>query len=154
MKRKLIGLVCFLTIAVLVGIFSAGLAISEEVCLDTGTLPLKAPADVEIQRSEKVDFPHGAHFDYNCKECHHKWDGKAAITGCQTSGCHDSSTSLLKTDPDQNYRYFKNAYHDMCITCHKEITIANKKLEESMKNLDKPLPKTGPIGCVGCHPQD
>ena len=153
MKRKSIGLICFLTLFVLVGILGAGQATSEEVCIDTGTISLKAPADVEPQRSE-VNFPHGVHFDYNCKACHHTWNGKTAISGCTASGCHDSSTSLLKTDKAQNYRYFKNAFHDKCIACHKEITVANKAIEESQKNLDNPLPKTGPIGCVGCHPKE
>ena len=152
MKRNLIGVLCCFMMVVLIGMMGATQATSEEICIDSGTVTLKAPQDVEAERGA-VEFPHGAHFDYKCKECHHTWNGETEVSGCMTSGCHDSSTSLLKTDPDQAHRYYKNAYHDMCISCHKKITAANRKLEMSRKNIDGALPKTGPTGCIGCHPK-
>jgi hypothetical protein len=149
MKRKFFGIFCFLA---LVGLVGAGQAISEEVCMDMGTITLKAPDDVEAVRSP-VEFPHGVHFDYKCKECHHTWDGKTPVLNCTAAGCHDSSASLLKTEPEKAYRYYKNAYHDMCISCHKKIKAANEEIEMARKNIYTPLPKTGPTGCVQCHPK-
>ncbi|MBA3028155.1 MAG: cytochrome c3 family protein [Desulfobacteraceae bacterium] len=150
MKKNFSRVFCAVLMVALMGVVGAGQVSSEELCIPLGTITLSPPEDVESKRGD-VEFPHDAHFNYSCKECHHTWEGSDKISGCSVSGCHDSSVPLLVTEPDKAYRYYKNAYHDMCINCHKEIQGSNEKLEFSRKSLDKPLPKTGPMGCVQCH---
>lgn len=152
MKKNISRMLWVLGMAFVLGATGADQVASEELCIPLGTITLSPPQDVERKKSD-VEFPHDAHFDYSCKRCHHTWEGDNQISGCSTSGCHDSSLPLLTTEPSQSYRYYKNAYHDMCINCHKEIQVSNEKLEMSKKSLDKPLPKTGPVGCVQCHPE-
>lgn len=57
-------------------------------------------------------------------------------------------------DPAMKIRYFKKAYHDMCIGCHKEIKKKNKALEASKASLGEKLAPTGPTGCNQCHPKE
>jgi len=126
--------------------------------LPVGTLTISPPRGVEPRRSP-VAFPHSRHFDYNCKSCHHKWDGHSPVNNCTASGCHD----LVSTSKDskskiaseiEDQRYFKTAYHQNCITCHKSLKLERHGLEKSNALLTQPLPKTGPTGCVECHPRD
>ncbi len=124
-----------------------------ELCIPLGTITLSPPEGVEAERAP-VEFPHSVHFDYSCKKCHHEWTGDAENISCMTSGCHDSSTSLLMTDEDEDYRYYKTAYHEQCIVCHKEIKEENKKREMSIKGIKGTLSKTGPTGCIECHPKE
>jgi len=126
----------------------------DTMCIPMGTITLEAPDGVDAQRAE-VEFPHSVHFDINCKECHHTWDGKAAILSCTTSGCHD-----LTEIPEGGFKsgegvgYYNSAFHDACIGCHKEIKVRNKALEKSMVSLKGELQRTGPTGCNGCHPKE
>ncbi len=131
---------------------------AEEMCVPMGIIILEPPESVEAQR-EAVEFHHSKHFSYACNTCHHKWDIEAPIAGCTTSGCHDLFESPAKTQEagtraELEMRYYKNAYHDMCIGCHKKIKAENEKLEASYRTLNKPLPQTGPTGCHQCHPKD
>jgi hypothetical protein len=128
----------------------------EGFCVPTGVIELFAPDSVESKRSP-VEFPHAAHFDYNCKTCHHKWKNDSNLSGCMATGCHDGAKSPKKagkTDPEAVIKYYKNAYHVMCIGCHKQIQIDNKKLAVSGKILSSKLQNAGPTGCVGCHPRE
>ncbi|MBT8371089.1 MAG: cytochrome c3 family protein [Deltaproteobacteria bacterium] len=153
----------FLSILVLAGLLAIGGIVTgeeagEEMCLDLGVIPLDPPDSIEEPRAS-VEFPHGVHFTYTCATCHHTWDNASVIQGCKTSGCHDlfeapSKTKSVGTKAELATRYFKNAYHEMCINCHKEIKLSNKKLEASYRTLDKPLPSAGPVSCLGCHPKD
>jgi len=152
MKKLLIALLCVVAIGFYFGTVNAEEG-EDQLCIPLGTLTLSPPEDVDAQRSP-VEFPHAVHFNFNCKECHHEWNGNSEDLGCRASGCHDSSTSLLKTNKDEAYRYFKIAYHNLCIVCHKDIKEANEKLEMSKQNLKESLPKTGPTGCVECHPKN
>jgi len=137
---------------------SIGWVVAEEaedtLCIPMGAIVLEAPDDVEAQRAE-VEFPHSAHFDFNCKECHHTWDGESAVVSCTTSGCHD-----VTQIPEGGFKsgeavsYYKSAFHDACIGCHKEIKMRNKALEHSMASLKGELQRTGPTGCNGCHPKE
>ncbi len=126
----------------------------DTLCIPMGTLILEAPDAVEAQRAE-VEFPHSAHFDFNCKTCHHTWDGESPILSCSTSECHDL-TEVPKEgfEAGDAVRYYKSAYHSACIECHKEIKTRNKALENSMASLKTDLQRTGPTGCTGCHPKD
>ena len=128
-----------------------------DICIPVGTITIKAPEGVEMKRSE-VDFPHSTHFKYKCQKCHHKWDGTTQIPSCMASNCHDLVESPKKaktqsTESDLDIRYYKKAFHDSCIECHKEIKTKNKALSMSSGMASKELQKTGPTGCVKCHPK-
>ena len=129
-----------------------------EMCVPMGTIELKPPASVEAKRSP-VDFPHSEHFvHYDCKTCHHKWEGASVIKGCTTSGCHDLDASPKQSPGkkiDGNYaaRYYKKAFHGQCIDCHKQIRIKNIE-KEYAAGLTKPkIVVPGPTSCIKCHPK-
>lgn len=152
-----------LSILILVGILAIGGIVTgeqeaEEMCIPMGVIWLEPPDSIEDPRAS-VEFRHSLHFSQTCGTCHHKWDNESVIQGCMAAGCHDlfespSKTKEAGTREELAMRYFKNAYHDMCINCHKQIKIENKKLEASYRELEKPLPKSGPVGCHECHPRD
>ncbi len=127
------------------------------ICIPVGTVIIKAPEGVKMKRTE-VAFPHSAHFNYKCQECHHKWDGTAQIPSCAASNCHDLVQSPAKTDnqtteSNLDIRYYKTAFHQSCIGCHKEIKLKNIAMSTSNGIIKKDLQKTGPTGCVKCHPK-
>lgn len=152
MKKILVWMSCF---AVLVGFMGTVIAGSDdgELCIPLGTIILAPPEGVEAKRAP-VEFPHSLHFDTNCKRCHHEWTGGTENLSCMTAGCHDAAESLIMTDKDEDYRYYKTAYHGQCIVCHKEIKAENKKREMSVTGVEGTLPSTGPTGCIECHPKD
>ena len=131
----------------------------EALCIPLEEIILEPPESVEAKRSP-VAFPHSLHFDYNCKTCHHKWENDASLKGCMASGCHDLAESPKKNakgdavDAQAAVRYYKSAYHDACIGCHKKIEKENRELAASGKVLSDQLPRTGPIGCNECHPRE
>jgi hypothetical protein len=150
---------------VVLGVFAAGLVggiqafsgttSNEEMCVPMGVIALKAPEEVKAQRSE-VKFPHARHFDVNCITCHHTWGLTEPIAGCMTSGCHDEVQAPKRkageqADAGSSIAYFKNAYHKLCITCHKQMKAKNLELQKSLAGLNKKLPKTGPASCSECH---
>jgi Class III cytochrome C family len=143
---------------VFMGLAWSSLLIADDVMrVPLGKITL-APLAQKAQRA-KVTFPHAVHFNYACQKCHHKWTGKEAIQSCTTSGCHD----LDKVPVDKEghavrdkallARYYKNAFHDACIGCHKAIKMKNKAMEASKASLGEKLPPTGPTGCIECHPK-
>ena len=145
---------CILTIGGVV----TGEETAQEMCVPMGTILLEPPESIEAKRAA-VEFPHSKHFGYECAVCHHKWEVEEPIAGCTTSGCHDlfeppAETKEAGTGAELAVRYFKSAYHDMCIACHKQIKVENEKLEASYRTLNKPLPKSGPTGCHQCHPEE
>ena len=148
-------LVLSVVVVMVVGI---GWGVAEEaddtLCIPMGTIILEAPDAVDAQRSE-VEFPHSTHFDYSCKACHHTWDGDSPILSCSTSECHDLTESPKDgAEAELAVQYYKSAFHDACIGCHKEIKIRNKELEKSFASLKTELQRTGPTGCTECHPKD
>ena len=151
-KKRLVWSLC-VTLSLGVAVAATALAEGddERLCVPLGNIVVEAPPGVKAQRSP-VDFPHGRHFGFACTECHHKWQGTADNIGCATAGCHDLTAA---PGPDTNLppqRYFKNAFHDSCIGCHKTTKIANKKAEmaNTVATVQRP---TGPTGCVICHPR-
>ena len=121
-----------------------------------GDIELKAPANISPKRSP-VDFPHSTHFTFTCYTCHHTWNGDEAMQSCTASGCHDVVERPKPTDGKllteaEKIAYFKEAFHQLCINCHKDIQEQNLKLEMSLRRIEGKLPKTGPTGCVDCHP--
>jgi len=130
-----------------------------EMVVPMGTIEIGPPAEVEPTRSP-VEFPHSRHFaNVDCKTCHHDWNGTEVIKSCTSTGCHDVAVSPTKSgqdvpNSDQEIRYYKTGFHKMCIGCHKEKRIQNKKLEMSNKELKEKLIIPGPTSCIGCHPKE
>jgi Class III cytochrome C family len=164
MRKLQVGVLC------LAVIFISGLALNvsgqnkseskkalEDMCVPMGVIVLKPPASVKPERSA-VNFNHSKHFTYDCRTCHHKWEGTAKITGCTTSNCHD----LLKSPKNPTHylaytkegiKYYKYAYHENCIGCHKKLLAKQKKLEMSYKALQK-KEQTLPTSCNDCHTKE
>lgn len=149
---------CMVALVIFAGLFAAPAYNEEMLCIPLGELTLE-PLDGVEQKRASVEFPHSIHFGYACQECHHTWAGGAEVKGCSTTECHDQlgtpkDPDTGKRDPDMAIRYFKKAYHELCLGCHKEIKNKNEELELSGEILEEALPKTGPTGCVNCHPKE
>ena len=127
----------------------------DSLSVPMGTIELNPPEAVEATKSV-VEFPHSRHFTNNCLECHHKWDMGPELQGCKTSGCHELTKAPQKSEKIDMVMYYKKAFHEKCMGCHKEIKSQNlameKKLRWGSKNLK--LLKTGPTGCKECHPKE
>ncbi len=150
--------VLFVTVALGCSLFGSLLIAAEDMCVPMGNITLEPLAKVS-KRSE-VTFPHAVHFSYDCQSCHHNWSAKEPVVGCTTSGCHDL-TAMPKTedgkptkDAELRIRYYKKAYHDMCIGCHKSIKQENKRMEAAKTALDQKLAPVGPTSCNACHPKE
>jgi hypothetical protein len=153
----------FILCIVLVTIFGSVLVVSgeedvEDMVVPMGIIVLSAPDGVEQKRAA-VDFPHSRHFGFECQTCHHTWEGTTQIKGCMTAGCHDVTEAATKAKEGtptraEEIRYFKKAYHESCIGCHKVMKLKNRKIEMSGKKIDGPLPNPGPSTCIGCHPKE
>jgi Class III cytochrome C family len=130
----------------------------DEMRVPMGEIVLK-PLTVEAKRSP-VTFPHADHFDYNCRQCHHKWNKEMPIGSCSTEGCHDF-TQAPKNDEGRpvsdaaiQIRYYKNAFHQMCIGCHLQIAKNNEALQASRLPGTIRIAPAGPTGCIQCHPKE
>ncbi len=156
MYKISLGVFC-LVLAVIFGnaMVVSGQGDAEEMCIPMGIIPLEPLESVEAKRTS-VDFHHPTHFGFRCQTCHHKWETNEPIAGCTTTDCHDVAEAPKKSgagaiDKDLVARYYKTAYHSLCIGCHKEMQIQNKALEISGRVLTENLPNTGPTGCIQCH---
>jgi hypothetical protein len=146
------------SLVVLVGLLAAPAYADETLCIPLGELTLDPPDGIEQKRAS-VEFPHAIHFGYACQDCHHTWTGEAEVKSCSTTECHDQlgtpkNPETGEKDPEMAIRYYKKAYHQLCIGCHKEIKKKNEELELSGEVLEAALPAAGPTGCVNCHPKD
>lgn len=122
----------------------------EALSIPRGIITIEAPEEVEATRGA-VGFPHGLHFQFACKECHHDWDGESEVEAC--SSCHsETEPSGSRSIKDEaNQMYYLAAYHNACITCHRDM---NKERRAAMAQgkIDKAdLPKAAPVNCSGCH---
>lgn len=164
MYKRRIGIL-FLMMIFLFGI-SFGIAAQEkqgdEQELEDMTVPMGIivlePDESITPKKAPVEFHHSKHFVYDCKTCHHKWQGDAHVAGCSTSDCHDQLQSPKKPTKYLSYtetgiKYYKYAFHQKCVGCHKEIKGKRKKIETSLMVVKDQLPKTGPTGCIECHPK-
>ena len=127
----------------------------ETMSVPLGIIPLEPPESVEAKKPS-VEFPHATHFDFKCQTCHHTWEKLSPIESCGTSDCHDVAAAPKKSENPQDdkllaVRYYKSAYHKLCIGCHKEMKIKNQKLEMSGRVLKENLPNVGPTSCKECH---
>lgn len=150
--------VLFGTVALCCVAFGSQLIAAEEMCVPMGDITIEPL--VEVSKRSEVTFPHTVHFSYACQRCHHKWSGEEPIVGCATSECHnlkaapkDDDGKPVK-DPALKILYYKQAYHDMCIGCHKTIKAENKKMEAIKTLMGQKLAPTGPTGCKECHPKE
>ena len=135
----------------------AGVA-ENTLCIPVGVIVIEPPDAIEPKKAP-VEFPHSNHFGYPCQTCHHTWEGDAQLLNCKTAGCHDltqfpEKTGKAETDPGSAVKYFKTAYHQKCIGCHKDIKRQNSGLEKSFSASKTKILKAGPTGCVGCHPRE
>jgi hypothetical protein len=127
----------------------------ETMSVPLGIIPLEPPESVEAKKPS-VEFPHATHFDFKCQTCHHTWEKLSPIESCGTSDCHDVAEAPKKSENPQDYqdlaaRYYKSAYHKLCIGCHKEMKLKNQQLEMSGRVLKENLPNVGPTSCKECH---
>lgn len=126
----------------------------DDICIPMGSLLLEPPESVTPIRPP-VEFPHSRHFDFSCKTCHHMWDHESPVYGCMTSGCHDviEAPKTPASGKEMDILYYRNAYHESCLGCHKEIHIQNRKEEQKLRATDKNtvIRKSGPLSCSGCH---
>ena len=164
MYRRRIGIL-FLMMIFLFGI-SFGIAAQEkqggeqdleDMAVPMGIIVLE-PDESITSKKTPVEFHHSKHFIYDCKTCHHKWEGNAHVAGCVTSDCHDLLQSPKQPTKYLSYtetgiKYYKYAFHQKCVGCHKEIKGERKKVELSLMVVKDQLPKTGPTGCIECHPK-
>ncbi|RJQ55457.1 MAG: hypothetical protein C4530_16000 [Desulfobacteraceae bacterium] len=151
---------CILTIILVLGLSwtVSSTEAAEDVCIPMGSFQVIPPKAATAKRAS-VDFPHSRHFDFSCRSCHHTWDYENPIQNCTTASCHDLVEAPKSSDKDfkkLSIRYFKNAFHQNCIGCHKEIRQANLEAEKKLRLTDKEtkMSKTGPISCAGCHPSE
>jgi hypothetical protein len=165
MHRLRIGVLCvmiFFVLGISLGIADEGKEASEQemeyMRVPMGVIVLQPDESIEPKKSP-VEFNHSLHFTYDCKACHHKWEGDTQISTCSTSECHDLLKSPKKPTKylqytEEGIKYYKYAYHQKCVGCHKEIKVERKKKEMSYQSLDSKLPTPGPTGCVECHPKE
>ncbi len=130
----------------------AGEEAEGELCIPLGTIEIAAPEGATVKRTP-VEFPHTLHFVFNCKECHHNWTGDEENLGCMTAGCHDLAVKPKKAKKDKSLKYYKDAYHNSCLACHKKLKKDSKNKELS-QTLDASGAVYGPTGCVVCHPKE
>jgi hypothetical protein len=155
-KLRIIGAMLFIFILGFSWIVSGKEAV-DDICIPMGSFLLEPPESVTSKRPP-VDFPHSQHFDVSCKTCHHTWDYQSAIDTCTTSGCHDLTEAPKKTaggasDNNPEILYFKSAFHELCLSCHKQIRTQNIQEEKRLRATDKEttIRKAGPLTCKGCH---
>lgn len=151
-----VGVVCF--VMALVAAAQDAKVKEGYLSVPVKNIDLKPPEGVDATKNP-VTFPHSRHFIYNCRECHHTWNLDVNLKTCTASECHDQVKAPKKEDaaaPVPAIKYFKNAFHQQCIGCHQEIKKQNTAREKGLRLSDKDLTlqKTGPTGCVECHPRD
>jgi len=84
-------------------------------------------------KKEAVVFAHKKHADkYECKDCHHTWDGNGDPKKC--TDCH----KVKKTeDTPKGFTAFHTKKSTVsCVGCHKKVGEG-----------------AGPVKCAGCHPK-
>jgi len=157
MPRSRILIWCLLVIMMSGGAWVVADEAADQMCVPMGTIVLEPPASIEAKRAA-VEFPHAVHFEYACNACHHTWEGTETIKGCMTAGCHDMAVSPLKKEiPDDDKapvdRYYKQAYHKLCISCHKDLKIKRKQQEANLLSTES-ITNAGPTGCIVCHAEE
>ena len=164
MYRLRVGVLC------LVMVFIFGMALNavgqnksdtkeavEDMLVPMGIIVLEPDPSVKQKRAP-VEFHHARHFTYDCRTCHHKWEGSTKVANCTTSKCHDLLKAPKKPTKylaytEKGIKYYKYAYHQNCIGCHKEIKVKQEKMEMLYKTSEKQK-KNVPTSCTECHPKE
>lgn len=156
----LVGFFLLSSAWVIAGPFIEEIDEEDSLCFPVGLFSIGAPDGVEMTRTA-VDFPHSRHLTYSCQTCHHKWEYHAILDNCTASGCHDlteAPENALKDGKytDEGIRYYKYAYHEMCRDCHRDINAKNRELVKKAKFTGEPIEliRSGPVGCIECHPDE
>ena len=121
------------------------------LCLAGFSVADNGPADMILQatkdkakKPKPAVFPHKAHQDkLSCAECHHSAKDGAQVAyvegqeiqKCET--CHYKGSGM-----PEKLETFKDAAHQNCRECHKQVVKDNPDLKEKFK------------GCLPCHPKD
>ena len=84
-----------------------------------------------------VIFNHSTHKTSECKECHHKWDGKGKVAGCSSAGCHDVYDKKDKTEKSYYKIIHKKCALSTCVTCHKDHAGADKAKKKELAGCKK-----------------
>ncbi len=160
MKRMFGFFACCMVLFLIGGVVIIFAENSEDdfMSVPMGNITLEPPEAVEAKRSDVV-FPHAQHFDNSCQVCHHKWKKQTPLQNCTTADCHNLAINpkkkqKRKVDEALAIKYYKKAYHDQCIGCHKTRKAENKKKEFANVILTELLPNVGPSRCVDCHPKE
>jgi hypothetical protein len=89
-----------------------------------------------VDKRPKSKFDHKKHVEViklECKRCHHTMkEGDTAVQGCNAQGCHVAAAEGKKL----GLTGMKNAFHGLCVECHKKEKEAGKK---------------SPTACNDCH---
>ena len=128
-----------------------------DMVVPMGIIVIKPDPSVKQMRAP-VEFDHAKHFTYDCRTCHHKWEGKEKISSCTASNCHDLLKAPKKPTrylvyTKEGIKYYKYAYHQNCIGCHKEIKVKQEKMEAAYKTSEIEK-KVVPTSCNECHPKE
>jgi c(7)-type cytochrome triheme protein len=140
-------LVCMLILGIGILLWAVNLdAQPEDILLDDQSVftnPSRSP----------VAFPHMQHIDagIECTDCHHRFKGgenvldegelEEGAAGIKCPACHKNNTGFrFKPDLDPTKRTLRQAYHRMCIGCHRQLSRDKKK-------------QLGPVTCGECHPR-
>ena len=116
MHRIHIGVVCLLMVLIL-GVSleatgkdkDAGEQKVENMSVPMGVIVLKPDESIE-QKKSSVAFNHSQHFIYDCKTCHHKWEGKTQIPKAKRKAMEMSYQVLKEKLPSSG--------PTGCIECH------------------------------------
>nr|WP_319393595.1 cytochrome c3 family protein [uncultured Desulfobacter sp.] len=122
----------------------------EALSIPMGIITIEAPEGVEATRGS-VGFPHGLHFQFACKACHHDWDGESEVEAC--SSCHSETepSGGRNIKSEENVMYYLAAYHNVCVTCHRDTAKQRRAAMAEGKTAKADLPKAAPVNCSGCH---
>jgi hypothetical protein len=126
-------------------LFAVGLrAQPEDILLDNHSV-------FTTRERPSVAFPHMEHINngIECKTCHHRFQGGKNILdetelqegaeGIKCSSCHKEKPGFrFAPDLDSTKRNLQQAFHRLCIGCHRQVSQAGKK--------------AGPVTCGACHP--
>lgn len=86
-------------------------------------------AAVKKSNFPMVTFSHGQHMSVNCVTCHHTWDGKSPVQGCNEDGCH--SDTVNRADSMSYYKAFHSRDSEQsCLGCHIKL---NEKATKKIK---------------------
>nr|WP_319492009.1 cytochrome c3 family protein [uncultured Desulfobacter sp.] len=121
----------------------------EALSVPMGIVTIAPPEGVKATRGT-VGFPHGLHFQFACKSCHHDWDGESEVEAC--SSCHNETEPAggRNIKSEENVMYYLAAYHNVCVTCHRD-TDKKRQVAMAQGKTGAELPKAAPVNCNGCH---